>query len=112
MEMDPATHFTRELGFGHEVVKGLARGWAWNLTELCLPGTEFPHIAVMLTVSDIVTGILAGIASAPRRLPSQWARSSRHRGPMTGTPRASHLMTCRAIVRSSRSRSPSELRSR
>ncbi len=63
--MDPATHFTGELGFDHEVDEGLGRGWGWNVAELCVPGTEFPHVAVMLTLSDIVTGILASVTTAP-----------------------------------------------
>jgi uncharacterized protein (TIGR00369 family) len=66
MQMDPETHFTRELGFSHELDEGIGRGWGWNVPELCVPGTQFPHIAVLLTLSDIVTGILAGVATAPR----------------------------------------------
>lgn len=66
MQMNPATHFTGELGFSHELEEGVGRGRGWNIPELCVPGTDFPHIAVMLTLSDIVTGILAGIATAPQ----------------------------------------------
>jgi uncharacterized protein (TIGR00369 family) len=33
---------------------------------LCVPGTQFPHISVMLTLSDIVVGILAGVSTAPQ----------------------------------------------
>jgi acyl-coenzyme A thioesterase PaaI-like protein len=66
MQMDSATHFTGELGFSHELEEGVGRGWGWNVPELCVPGTDFPHISVMLTLSDIVTGILAGVATAPQ----------------------------------------------
>lgn len=66
MRMDPESHFTRELGFSHELEEGIGRGWAWNIAELCVPGSEFPHISVMLTLSDIVTGILASVATAPQ----------------------------------------------
>src|SRR5262245_5989550 len=66
LRMDPDSHFTRELGFSHELDEGIGRGWGWNVPELCVIGTEFPHISVMLTLSDIVTGILAGVASAPQ----------------------------------------------
>jgi uncharacterized protein (TIGR00369 family) len=66
LQMDPENHFTRELGLRHEFEEGIGRGWGWNIPELCVPGTEFPHISVMLTLSDIVTGILASVATAPR----------------------------------------------
>jgi uncharacterized protein (TIGR00369 family) len=66
LEMDPDSHFIGELGFTHELEEGIGRGWAWNVPELCVPGTEFPHISVMLTLSDIVTGILASVATAPQ----------------------------------------------
>jgi uncharacterized protein (TIGR00369 family) len=66
LRMDPDTHFTRELGFSHELDEGIGRGWGWSVPELCVPGTEFPHISVMLTLSDIVAGILASVATAPR----------------------------------------------
>jgi uncharacterized protein (TIGR00369 family) len=66
LEMDPDSHFIRELGFSHVLAEGVGRGWGWNVPDLCVPGTDFPHVSVLLTLSDIVTGILAGVATAPR----------------------------------------------
>jgi uncharacterized protein (TIGR00369 family) len=66
MKLEPATHFTGELGFTHQLEEGVGRGWGWIIPELCVPGTDFPHISVMLTLSDIVVGILAGVATAPQ----------------------------------------------
>jgi acyl-coenzyme A thioesterase PaaI-like protein len=66
MQMDPERHFSRELGFGHELEEGAGHGWAWNVPELCVPGTDYPHIAALLTFADSVTGLLAGVATAPR----------------------------------------------
>lgn len=66
MRMDPERHFTAELGLRHELGDGRGRGWAWNVPELCVPGTDWPHVSVLLTLADIVVGILAGAATAPR----------------------------------------------
>ncbi len=66
MKMDPATHFTGELGFSHELEEGAGRGSAWNVPELCVPGTDFPHASVLLTFADSITGVLAGLATAPQ----------------------------------------------
>jgi uncharacterized protein (TIGR00369 family) len=67
MQMDPETHFSLELGFTHELLEeGLGRGRGSTFPELCVPGTEFPHAAVLLTFADSITGMLAGLATAPR----------------------------------------------
>jgi uncharacterized protein (TIGR00369 family) len=59
-------HFTRSLGFRQEVEEGFARGRGWSVPELCVPGTEYPHISVLLTLSDMVTGMQANVSTAPR----------------------------------------------
>jgi acyl-coenzyme A thioesterase PaaI-like protein len=66
MQMDPETHFSLELGFSHDREEGRGRGRGQHVPELCVPGTEFPHASVLLTVADSVTGMLAGLATAPR----------------------------------------------
>jgi acyl-coenzyme A thioesterase PaaI-like protein len=67
MQMDSETHFSFELGFTHELLEeGLGRGRGSLFAELCVPGTEFPHAAVLLTFADSITGMLAGLATAPR----------------------------------------------
>ncbi|HXY92151.1 MAG TPA: PaaI family thioesterase, partial [Acidimicrobiia bacterium] len=66
MRMDPETHFSLELGFTHAFEEDSGRGHGTIAPELCVPGTAFPHAAVLLTFADSATGMLAGLATAPQ----------------------------------------------
>src|SRR5262245_5153501 len=66
MRIDPATHYTAELGFSYEFDEGLGHGHGTSTPELCVPGTDFPHAAVLLAFADSINGVLAGMTTAPR----------------------------------------------
>jgi acyl-coenzyme A thioesterase PaaI-like protein len=65
---DAPAHFTSELGLSFEVSEGRTRGWATVVSELCVPGTDFPRASVLLTFADIASGMIATQIS-PERVP-------------------------------------------
>jgi uncharacterized protein (TIGR00369 family) len=65
-EMDHERHFTRSLGYRRLDAEDAGRGAARATPQLCVPGTDYPHISVLLTLSDMVTGMLAMSATTPR----------------------------------------------
>ena len=66
MTMDRDSHFIDDLGFRQVLDEGGGRGWGWIVPALCVPDTEWPHVSVLFTVSDMVTGMLASAAAEPR----------------------------------------------
>jgi uncharacterized protein (TIGR00369 family) len=86
--MDRRSHFIDDLGFRQVVDEGGGRGWGWIVPALCVPATDYPHVSVLFTVSDMVTGVLASAAAAPRVAVTVDLRTRILRGPPLGEYRA------------------------
>jgi uncharacterized protein (TIGR00369 family) len=83
LPIDREGHFTRSLGYG-KVGEDFGHGAAWAMPELCVPGTDYPHIAVLLTLSDMVTGMLAMATTSPRVAVTADLRTRLYRAPAHG----------------------------